>query len=326
MKWKIGNVKIDNQIVLAPMAGVCDTAYRQIIKSMGCGLLSSQMMSNNAIIHKNKKTRQMLRTTEYEKPIAQQIFGSETESFKKASQYVHEKMHPDIIDINMGCPKRKVVQTAKSGCTLLKDTEKIAEIVETTVNAVPIPVTVKIRSGWDKNNINAVEVAKTIEENGASAITVHPRTKTQGYSGHSDWNIIRQVKENVQIPVIGNGDIWNCYDAEKMLETTGCDAVMVGRAALGNPWIIRECVEYLENGRTPREVTQEERIEMIKKHTKLLLENKTEKIALLDMRTHAANYVKNLPGNGTLKEKIFRTKTEKELYNLLDDYIEKQKF
>src|SRR5574344_714388 len=240
--WKIGNVEIKNKIVLAPMAGICDNAYRTIAKEMGAGLICAEMVSDKAIYYKSKKTLEMLYMTEEERPISQQIFGSDKESFVYSSKYIEQNMQPDIIDINMGCPVPKVALRSQAGSALLKNPDKVYEIVKAVVDAVSIPVTVKIRSGWDSNSINAVEIAKVVERAGASAITVHGRTRAQGYSGNADWNIIKQVKENVNIPVIGNGDIRSIYDAKKMLDETGCDAIMIGRGVLGNPWLIKQCV------------------------------------------------------------------------------------
>ena len=318
--WKIGNVEIKNRVVLAPMAGVCNSAFRRIVKEMGCGLIYAEMVSDKAIFYKNQKTIEMLYMTDYERPISQQIFGSDKESFVDAAKYIYENMHPDIIDINMGCPVPKVAVHAQAGSALLKNPEKIKEIVEAVVKSVPIPVTVKIRSGWDQNSINAVEVAKICEKAGASAICVHARTRSQGYSGKADWNIIKQVKENVSIPVIGNGDVIDIYTAKKMLEETGCDAIMIGRAALGNPWIFREVNEYIENNRIIAKPTELEKINMCIKHLEYLQEIKVDKVAVLEIRNHVAWYLKGLKGANEIKNNIFKTKDIKEIEKILTDY------
>jgi len=319
--FKIGNVEIKNKVVLAPMAGISNSAYRTIIKEMGAGLIVAEMVSDKAIMYGSKKTVDMLYMTDFERPISQQIFGSDKESFVIAAKYIYENMKPDIIDINMGCPVPKVAVSSQAGSALLKDPNKVYEIVKSVVDAVPIPVTVKIRSGWDENSINAVEIAKVIESAGASAITVHPRTRKQGYSGKADWNIIKEVKQGVNIPVIGNGDITSCYDAKKMLDETNCDAIMIGRGVLGNPWLIKECVEYLENGSLPKEVSLVEKINMIKRHLNLLMETKPYKVAMLEIRSHAAWYLKNLPNTKELKESIFKINNHEELIKLLDEYL-----
>ena len=236
----IGNVEIKHKTVLAPMAGIGNSSFRKIIKKMGAGLIYAEMVSDKALFYKNKKTVDMLYMEEMERPITQQIFGSDKESFVSAAKFIYENMHPDIIDINMGCPVPKVAVRAQAGSALLKNPEKIKDIVSSVVSSVPIPVTVKIRSGWDSEHINAVEVAKICEEAGASAICVHPRTRSQGYSGKADWSIIKQVKDAVSIPVIGNGDITTIYDAKRMIDETNCDLVMIGRGVLGNPWLIKQ--------------------------------------------------------------------------------------
>ena len=236
--WKIGNVEIKNQIVLAPMAGISNSSYRKIIKEMGCGLIFAEMVSDKAIVFGNDKTLELLKMDDCERPIAQQIFGSDIESFVEAAKKIEDLMHPDIIDINMGCPVPKIALRSQAGSALLKNPEKIGEIIKAVVEAVSVPVTIKIRSGWDENSINCVEVAKIAEKNGASAITLHARTRSQGYSGHADWELIKKVKESVNIPVIGNGDVTSPELAKKMLVETKCDAVMIGRGVLGNPWLI----------------------------------------------------------------------------------------
>ena len=324
MSLYIGNVEIKNRVVLAPMAGISNSAYRTIIKEMGCGLIYAEMVSDKAISYGNNKTIDMLYMNDFERPISQQIFGSDKESFVKAAQFIYENMHPDIIDINMGCPVPKVAIRSQAGSALLKNPDKVYEIVKAVVESVPIPVTVKIRSGWDSNNINAVEIAKVIEKAGASAIAVHPRTRAQGYSGKADWNIIKAVKENVSIPVIGNGDVISCFDAKRMLDETGCDMVMIGRGVLGNPWLIKECIDYLEKGIIPKEVPIKDKIEMIKRHAKLLMETKDEKRAILEIRSHAAWYLKGIHNSSNLKKEIFKIKSMNELMMLLDDFLKEE--
>ncbi|HHU55022.1 MAG TPA: tRNA dihydrouridine synthase DusB [Mollicutes bacterium] len=323
--WKIGNISIKNKVVLAPMAGISNSAYRKIVKEMGCGLVYAEMVSDKAITYGSKKTIDMLYMTAAERPIAQQIFGYDVESFVQAAKYIYEHMKPDIIDINMGCPVPKIALRSQAGSALLKNPEKVYEIVSNVVKSVPVPVTVKIRSGWGNNSINAVEVAKVCEKAGASAIAVHGRTRSQGYSGNVDLDIIKQVKENVDIPVIGNGDIKSCYDAKKMLDYTKCDAVMIGRAALGNPWIFKECVQYLESGIIPSLVSKTEKIEMIKKHLNYLLEQKPEKVVVLEMRSHVSWYLKGIPGGAEIKRKLSSIKTIEELNNLLDNFLKETK-
>lgn len=320
MQFKIGNIKIKNQVVLAPMAGFSNTSFRKIIKSMGCGLIYAEMVSDKAITYKSKKTLELLKMSEEERPIAQQIFGSDKESFIIAAKEIENTMHPDIIDINMGCPVPKVALKAQAGSALLKNPDKIYEIVKSVVEAVNVPVSVKIRSGWDESNINAVEVAKICEKAGASAITIHGRTRAQGYSGHADWNIIKKVKEAVNIPVIGNGDILSCYDAKRMLEETGCDAIMIGRGCLGNPWLIKECVDYLESNIIPKKISNIEKIAMMKHHYELLKQDKNEKVALLEIRSNILYYLKNMPKSKEIKTKICSTKTEEELLQVLNNY------
>ena len=322
--WKIGNVEIDNKVVLAPMAGVCNSAFRRIVKEMGCGLIYAEMVSDKAIFYNNQKTIDMLYMTDYERPISQQIFGSDKESFVSAAKYIYEHMHPDIIDINMGCPVPKVALRAQAGSALLKNPSKIKEIVESVVNSVPIPVTVKIRSGWDFNSINAVEVAQICEKAGASALCIHARTRSQGYSGKADWSVIKAVKDSVNIPVIGNGDVVDCFSAKRMIDETGCDAVMIGRASLGNPWIFKAVNEYLEKGTVLDKPSSIDRVDMCLKHFKYLVDLKDDKVAVLEIRNHIAWYLKGIKGSNEVKNKVYMTKDINEIYNIL--MISKSKF
>jgi nifR3 family TIM-barrel protein len=323
---KIKDLEIKNNVVLAPMAGICNSAYRTIIKDMGCGLIYAEMVSDKAITYGSKKTIDMLYMTDYERPIAQQIFGSDKESFVLSAKYIYENMKPDIIDINMGCPVPKVAVRAQAGSALLKSPDKVKEIVEAVVKSVPVPVTVKIRSGWDDKSINAVEIAKIVEKAGASAITVHPRTRAQGYSGHANWNIIKQVKEAVSIPVIGNGDIKSCYDAKRMLDETGCDAVMIGRGVLGNPWLIKECIDYIEKGIEPTKISVQSKIDMIKHHIDLLRKTKCDKLALLEIRSHATWYLKGINNSSGLRSEICHATTIEELLTMLNDFLKEKKY
>lgn len=320
--FKIGNIKMKNEVVLAPMAGVCNSAFRRIIKEMGCGLLYAEMVSDKALVYNNEKTKEMLYMTEEERPIAQQIFGSDKKSFVGAAKMVIKEMSPDIIDINMGCPVPKVALRAQAGAALLKDPEKVYEIVKSVVEAVDVPVTVKIRSGWDHNSINAVEIAKVCEKAGASAITVHPRTRSQGYQGLADWSIIKKVKESVNIPVIGNGDIVSAKDAKKMIDQTGCDAVMIGRGVLGNPFLIKQVLTYLKTGELIPNQSPKEKIQTCLKHFDYLLQIKPEKIAVLEMRTHGAWYLKGLPNAVAVKKRLYEITTKEEFINTMKEYME----
>ncbi len=320
---KIGNVELTGNVILAPMAGVCNSAFRKICKEMGASLVCAEMVSDKGMIYNSKKTKEMLYFEESERPISQQIFGSDKETFVEAAKMVYEIMHPDIIDINMGCPVPKVAIRSQAGSALLKSPPLIYDIVKSVVAAVPIPVTVKIRSGWDMNSINAVEVAKICEKAGASAITVHPRTRSQLYSGKGDLNIIKEVKEAVSIPVIGNGDITDIESAKHMLEYTKCDAIMIGRGALGNPWIFKEIDTYLKTGDILPKPSYEERIKMCFKHLDYLLKIKNETVSVLEMRSHIAWYIKGMPYHKEIKNEVFKAKTTKEITEILDNYLKK---
>lgn len=317
--WKIDNVEIKNQVVLAPMAGVSNPAYIKICEEMGLGYAITELISAEAIVRNNQKTLDMLKGIEkINIPVAIQIFGSNPDVMAQSAKILKEKYNIKIIDINMGCPVPKVAIKAGAGSCLLKDKNKVYEIVKKVVGSVDIPVTVKIRSGWDSNNINAKEIAQIIEKAGAKAITIHGRTRSQGYSGKVDLEIIKEVKKSVNIPVIGNGDIKTEKDAKNMLEYTKCDAIMIGRGALGNPWIIKNTVNYLEN----KEIiapTSKEKIEMIKKNFKYLLENKTERLAILEMRTLTSYYLKGLPNGSEAKQKIFKANTKEEFLNIINE-------
>jgi len=318
--WQIGDVEIKNKVVLAPMAGISNPAYIKICEEMGVGYAITELISAEAVIRKSKKTLDMLNG--YEKiniPVALQLFGSNTTSLCEAAKYIESMNVFKIIDINMGCPVPKVAISSEAGSGLLKNPKKIEEIVRNVSNSVNLPVTVKIRSGWDNNSINAVEVAKICEKAGAKAICIHGRTRAQGYSGEADWDIIKKVKESVKIPVIGNGDIKSEKDAEKCLKYTNCDAVMIGRAALGNPWIIQNTVNYLNRHSNIIIPSYKDKLSMIKKHLNNLLEIKEEKVAILEMRTVFSYYLKGIPHTTKIKEEIFKAKTKEEFLNIIEN-------
>ena len=319
---KIGNIDIYGKVVLAPMAGICNSAFRKIIKEQGAALIYAEMVSDKAIFYQNNKTKDMLYMEDAERPIAQQIFGSDIDTFVNAAKYIEKEMHPDIIDINMGCPVPKVAVKSQAGSALLKNPNKIYQIVKAVVDSVKCPVTVKIRSGWDMNNINAVEVAKICEQAGASAICIHPRTRSQGYTGKADWNIIKDVKNSVSIPVIGNGDIKTIYDAKKMLDETGCDLIMVGRGVLGNPWLVSDINNYLDKGILPPKRSYIEKIDMCIKHINYLKEIKPDKLVCLEIRNHVAWYLKGLKNSNIIKEKVYKASNSCDIINILNCFKE----
>lgn len=323
MDFKIGNVVLPGRVILAPMAGVCNSAFRKICKEMGVSLVCAEMVSGNGMVYGSKKTEDMLYLEEMERPISQQIFGSDKETFVYSAKRVYELMKPDIIDINMGCPVPKVAIKSQAGASLLKNPELIYDIVSSVVESVPCPVTVKIRSGWDANSINAVEVAKVCERAGASAITVHGRTRSQMYSGKVDLDVIKSVKEAVKIPVIGNGDIVSIESAKKMLEYTKCDAIMIGRGLLGNPWLAKEIDTYLKTGEIIPKPTYLDKINMCYKHLDYLLKIKPEKVAILEMRSHIAWYIKGIPYHKEVQSACFKAKNKEEIVQILDNYAKK---
>lgn len=319
--FKIRDIEIKNKVVLAPMAGITNEAYRLICKKYNAGLVYAEMVSANGLDYNNQKTIEMLRVNEAEKPLSMQIFGYDIDTMVRAAKTV-DKTNCDIIDINMGCPVNKIVKS-KSGSYLLKEPNHIYGMVKAIVENVSKPVTVKIRSGFDFNSINAVEVAKLVEKAGASAIAIHARTRSQLYGGKADWNIIKEVKEAVNIPVIGNGDIRSAADALKMIEETKCDAVMIGRGCLGNPFLINECYELLENNKVIDRPSIKEIKDVLIEHYNLLKGIKCEKVAILEMRSLATYYVKGLKNNSSFKQAISNIKYESEFMEIVNTYFDK---
>ena len=323
MNLKIGNISIKNPIVLAPMAGISNPAYMKICEEMGIGYAVSELISAEAIVRNNKKTLDMLKGfDELKIPVAVQIFGSKIETMIEAAKILETKYKIKIIDINMGCPVPKVAIKSQAGSALLKDPEKVFTMISEIVKSISIPVTVKIRSGWDNNSINAPLIAKLCEEAGASAITIHPRTRSQGYTGQADWSIIKKIKESVHIPVIGNGDIVDIYTAKKMLVETGCDMIMIGRGLIGNPWLIKEINTYLESNTILPRPSIDERIEMILKHLNYLTKLKSEKLACLEIRSHIGWYLKGLKNTREIKEKVCRMAKICDIINVLNQFKE----
>ena len=322
-KLKIGDVELENNILLAPMAGITDLPFRKIAKKQGVGLVYTEMVSSKAIFHNDEKTKKLLNVEGEKRPIAVQIFGSDVDSMVYAAKYVEPIA--DIIDINMGCPAPKVVKNG-DGSKLLLNLDLAEEIVRNVVNAVRKPVTVKLRKGWNNNNIVAVEAAQRFEKAGAKAITIHGRTREEYYSGTCDLEIIKQVKESVKIPVIGNGDIKDIKSAIKMFEYTGVDGIMIGRASLGNPWIFKNIIEGLKWGTQKGQTTfspptNQERLNTIIEHLDLMIEEKGEYIAIREMRKHISGYTKNLPNSSRFREEMNKIEDKEKLIEYVKEYI-----
>ena len=317
--FKIANIEIQNQVCIAPMAGVSNMAFRTIMKEFGAGLIYAEMVSDKALTFRNEKTLKMIHVLDEERPLSMQVFGGDKESIVKGAMIIDQESDCDIIDINMGCPVNKIVKS-DAGAKLLLEPQKIYEIVKEVVDNVKKPVTVKMRTGWNNQTIYAVEIAQLCEKAGAKAIAIHGRTRSQMYSGEANWDYIKQVKEAVSIPVIGNGDINSPEDAKRMLEETGCDAVMIGRGVLGNPWLVKQTVEYLETGSYQKEISIDERMNHIIDHMNRLIKLKGEKIALLEMRSFAAWYMKGLKGATHVKREVSKMKSKEDLLQIIDDY------
>ncbi|MGN1400783.1 MAG: tRNA dihydrouridine synthase DusB [Bacillus sp. (in: firmicutes)] len=318
---KIGDIQMKNPVVLAPMAGVCNSAFRLTVKEFGAGLVCAEMVSDKGIVFKNEKTMNMLYMDEREKPLSLQIFGGEKSSLVEAAQFVDKHTNADIIDINMGCPVPKITKV-DAGAKWLLDPNKIYDMVAAVTDAVDKPVTVKMRMGWDPDHIYAVENAQAIERAGGKAVSLHGRTRIQMYEGTSNWDIIREVKEAVKIPIIGNGDVNTPQDAKRMLDETGCDGVMIGRAALGNPWMIYRTVQYLETGELLPEPSAKEKIDVCILHLDRLIDLKNEHIAVREMRKHASWYLKGIRGGGLIRNGINECNTRDELVNVLYSLID----
>lgn len=314
---KIGNIELKNNILLAPMAGIIDLPFRMLCEKCGAGLCCTEMISSKGLYYNDKKTKMLLNLEGEQRPVAAQIFGSDIDAMKYAAKYVSGVA--DIVDINMGCPAPKIVKNG-DGSKLLLNLKLIEQIATEVVKASKVPVTAKIRKGWDNNNIVAVEVAKILEQAGISAITIHGRTREEYYSGQADWNIIKKVKEAVKIPVIGNGDIKSKEDAKKILEETNVDGIMIGRAAIGNPWIFEEIINYL-SGKEESKVTDEEKLQTMLEHINMEVEEKGENVAIKEMRKHLAYYVRNRKDASKIREKINKIETKKELTDCLKEYF-----
>lgn len=316
-KLKIGNVELQNNIILAPMAGLTDLPFRLICEKYNPGLTVTEMVSSKALYYNDEKTKQLLKMDGEKRPISAQIFGSDIESMAYSANYVSKIA--DIVDINMGCPAPKVVKNG-DGSKLLLDLDKVYEIVRAVVKSSSVPVTVKMRKGWDSEHIVAVEAAKAVESAGASAVAIHGRTRSEYYTGTADWNIIKKVKENVSIPVIGNGDIKSPEDAKRIFEQTNCDGIMIGRATLGKPWILEQIRTYLEDG-TIRKIPNTEILETILNHINLEVKEKGEYTGVREMRKHICYYLKGLPGASLVRDKINHLDSKEEVEKELMEYF-----
>ena len=315
MKLRIGNVELENNLILAPMAGVTDQPFRLLCKEMGCGLLCTEMVSAKAILYGNRNTRELLEVRDEERPIAVQLFGSDPEIVSAMAHRIEDGPY-DIVDINMGCPVPKVVNNGE-GSALMKDPKLVEKLLTALVRRVEEPVTVKIRKGFDETHVNAVEIAKIAESCGVSAVAVHGRTREQYYSGEADWDIIRRVKEAVKIPVIGNGDVWGPKEARRILDTTGCDGVMIARGAQGNPWIFKQISHYLDTGELLQKPDTREVGAMILRHARLQIQLKGELIGMKEMRKHIAWYTAGLPHSTAIRRECNTLETLAQLEALL---------
>lgn len=316
MKLTIGNVTLENNLILAPMAGVTDLPFRLLCKEQGAGLLCTEMISAKAIHFKNKNTKSLMRILPEERPVSLQIFGSEPDLMAEIAAQIEDEPF-DILDINMGCPVPKVVNN-QEGSALMKDPKLVGEIVSKMASAIKKPLTVKIRKGFTEGSVNAVEIAKIIEASGAAAIAVHGRTREQYYAGKADWDIIRQVKEAVSIPVIGNGDVNSPESAKRLIEETGCDGIMIGRAARGNPWIFGRINRFLETGVKEEEPGVQEVKEMILKHARLQIKYKGEYTGMREMRKHVAWYTAGMPHSASVRRQVNEVETYEQLEKLVE--------